>query len=139
MSTPKTQSRKQIIDAVIRVLTKDDRVVFAYLYGSMVSEGKGNDIDVAVFPESMADCYSLAVDLKIDLHKATGMPPETFDIRVIGDLIEKGDIFSLLYLRNVLDGGRILVDKDHDVRADFLERYGLKFRECEGLIQEVLA
>ena len=139
MSTPKTQSRKQIIDAVIRVLTKDDRVVFAYLYGSMVSEGKGNDIDVAVFPEYQADCYSLAVDLKIDLHKATGMPPETFDIRVIGDLIEKGDIFSLLYLRNVLDGGRILVDKDHDVRADFLERYGLKFRECEGLIQEVLA
>ena len=139
MLTPKTQSREQIVDAVIRVLAKDDRVIFAYLYGSMVCEGKGNDIDVAVFPESQADSYSLAVDLKIDLHQATGMPPDAFDVRVIGDLIEKGDIFGLLYLRNVLDGGRILVDKDRDVRADFLERYGLKFRECEGLIQEVLA
>jgi hypothetical protein len=36
-------------------------------------------------------------------------------------------------LWNVLDGGRILVDNDHYVRADFLENYGLKFRECEGL------
>ena len=139
MPTPITQSREQLIDDVIKVLTRDDRVIFAYLYGSMVCEGKGNDIDLAVFPESQADSYSLAVDLKIDLHKATGMPPDTFDVRVIGDLIEKGDIFGLLYLRNVLDGGRILVDKDRDVRADFLERYGLKFRECEGLIQEVLA
>ena len=97
------------------------------------------DIDVAVFPEGQADGYSLAVDLKIDLHKATGISPDSFDVRVIGDLIEKGDLFGLLYLRNVLDNGRILVDKNHDVRADFLERYGLKFRECEGLIQEVLA
>ena len=139
MPTPITQSREQLIDDVIRVLAEDDRVIFAYLYGSMACEGKGNDIDVAVFPEGQADCYSLAVDLKIDLHKATGMPPDTFDVRVIGDLIEKGDIFGLLYLRNVLDGGRIRVDKDRDVRADFLERYGLKFRECEGLIREVLA
>ncbi len=139
MSTPKTQSREQIVDSIIKVFAKDDRVVFAYLYGSMVCEGKGNDIDLAVFPDGQADCYTLAVDLKIDLHKATGIPPEAFDVRIIGDLIEKGDIFTLLYLRNVLDGGRILVDKDRDVRADFLERYGSKFRECEGLIQEVLA
>jgi uncharacterized protein len=129
----------QIIDAVTKVLAKDDRVIFAYLYGSIVYDGKGNDIDIAVFPGGQTDAYSLAVDLKIDLHKETGIPPDTFDVRLIGDLIEKGDIFGLLYLRNVLDGGRILVDKDGDVRADFLERYGLKFRECEGLIQEILA
>jgi len=139
LSIPKTLSGEQLVDAVVKVLAKDDRVIFAYLYGSIVSEGKGNDIDIAVFPASRADAHSLAVDLKIDLHEETGLPPDTFDVRVIGDLVEKGDIFGLLYLRNVLDGGRILVDKDRDVRADFLERYGLKFRECEGLIQEVLA
>jgi predicted nucleotidyltransferase len=139
LSTPKTPYSEQVADAVVKVLANDDRVVFAYLYGSMVCEGTGNDIDLAVFPRSQADSHSLAVDLKIDLHKETGMPPEAFDVRVIGDLIETGDIFALLYLRKVLDGGRILVDKDRDVRADFLVRYGLKYRECEGLIQEVLA
>ena len=139
MSTPIIPSSIPIVDAVTKVLAKDDRVIFAYLYGSMVCEGAGNDIDVAVFPEGQADGYSLAMDLKIDLHKATGIPPDTFDVRVIGDLIETGDLFALLYLRNVLEGGRILVDKAPEIRANFLERYGLKFRECEGLIQEVLA
>ena len=139
MPTPITQSREKLIDDVIKVLTRDDRVIFAYPYGSMVCEGTGNDIDLAVFPEGQADSFSLAVDLKIDLHKAAGMPPDAFDVRVIGNLFETGDIFSLLYLRNVLEGGRILVDKDHDVRADFLERYGIKVRECEGLIREVWA
>ena len=139
LSTPKTLYSEQVVDAIVKVLAKDDRVIFAYLYGSMVCEGTGNDIDLAVFPESQADSYSLAVDLKIDLSKATGMPPDTFDVRILNEIIEKGDIFALLYLRNVLEGGQLLVDKAPEIRADFLERYGLKFRECEGLIQEVLA
>lgn len=139
MSTPRTLSNEQMVDALVKLLARDDRVIFAYLYGSMAREGKGNDIDVAVFPASRTDPDLLAVDLKINLHSQTGMPPDVFDIRILGNLIEKGDIFSLLYLRSVLDGGRILVDKDRDLRADFLERYGVKFRECEGLIQEVLA
>jgi len=57
----------------------------------------------------------------------------------LNSLVEHGDIFGLLYLRNVLRAGRILVDKDPKARSDFLERYGTRFRECEGLMQEVLA
>jgi predicted nucleotidyltransferase len=57
-----------MVDAVVKVLAEDDRVIFAYLYGSMACEGTGNDIDVAVFPKSQIDSYSLAVDLKFDLH-----------------------------------------------------------------------
>ena len=41
MPTPITQSPEQLIDDVIRVLAEDDRVIFAYLYGSMACEGKG--------------------------------------------------------------------------------------------------
>ena len=64
LSTSKTLSSEQVVDAVVRVLAKDDRVIFAYLYGSMVCEGKGNDIDIAVFPEIQADCYSKTICLK---------------------------------------------------------------------------
>jgi hypothetical protein len=39
----------------------------------------------------------------------------------------------------MLKVGRMLVDKNPRAHADFLERYGTRFRECEGLIQEVLA
>ena len=90
LSTPKTLYSEQVVDAIVKVLAKDDRVIFAYLYGSMVCEGTGNDIDLAVFPESQADSYSLAVDLKIDLHKETGMPPDTFDVRILNEIIERG-------------------------------------------------
>jgi hypothetical protein len=54
-------------------------------------------------------------------------------------IIEHGDVFALLYLRNVPSEGNVLVDKAPDARSDFIERYGTRFRECEGLMQEVLA
>ena len=72
------------------------------------------------------------------MHEITGVSPDAFDIRILNDILVKGDIFAILYLRNVLEDGRILVNKAHEIHADFLERYGTKFRECDGPIQEVL-
>lgn len=60
-------------------------------------------------------------------------------IDILDGIIEKGDLFALRYLKNVLEGGRFLVNKVPDTHADFIEHYGFKFRECEGLIQEVMA
>ena len=136
---PLIKRDKQIIGNIVQALEKDDRVVFAYLYGSMVSEENGHDIDIGVYAKHHVDSESLAVDLKIEMHRKTGLPPEAFDVRLLGEIMAQGDVFGLLYLKNIVEGGKILVDKDSDVRAEFLERYGLRFRECEGLIQEVLA
>jgi hypothetical protein len=44
----------------------------------------------------------------------------------------------LLYLKNVLEANRLLLDKLPAARADLLERYGSRFRECEGFMQEVV-
>lgn len=132
-------SSRQLIDAITKLLDENERVVFGYLYGSIISEGSGNDIDIAVFQEHQTDNTSLSVDIKIDLYRETGISADAFDVRIVNEIIDKGDIFALLYLKNVLEGGQILVDKKPEIRAAFLERYGFKFRECEGLIQEVLA
>lgn len=129
----------ELLDSILEVLEKDDRVVFAYLYGSMVTEGDGNDIDIAVFSVAEASTHELSADLKVGLHLATGVVADRFDVRILNPLIENGDLLALLYLRNVLDGGQVLVDKDPSLRGDVLERYGTRFRECEGLMQEVLA
>lgn len=127
-----------LINAVSEVLSKDRRVLFAYLYGSFAEVRAGNDIDLAIYALEAAEPYGLSADLKIKLHKKTGLPPETFDIRIINDLAKKGDAFALLYLRNVLDVNRLLFDKDSSVRADFLERYGSRFKECVGFMQELV-
>ena len=128
----------QFIQVVISALSEDSRVLFAYLYGSVAARQEGNDIDIAIYAIPHADHHQLSADLKIALHKKTGLSPETFDIRVINELAEQGDIFGLLYLKNLLSSNRLLIDKDPDTRADFLYRYGLRFRECESLMQEVV-
>ncbi len=130
---------KNLIEAVVNVLARDTRVVFAYLYGSSASGLSGRDMDIAVYLKNQADPYRSSADLKYLLYRETGLGPDIFDVRVLNKIDEHGDLFGLLYLKNVLEQGRILVDKDPDVRAHFLERYGLRYRECEGLIQEVLA
>ena len=81
----------------------------------------------------------LAVDLKIELSRRTGLPPDGFDIRVLNGVLGSGDLFGLLYLKRVLTDGILLFDKSPDSRSDFIEQYGMKYRECEGLIAEVLA
>lgn len=127
-----------VVNAAKEVLSEDRRVLFAYLYGSFAEVQEGNDIDLAVYALEGAEPFALSADLKIALHKKTGLPPERFDIRIINGLAEKGDAFGLLYLMNVLDANRLLLDKDPSVRADFLERYGSRFKECEGFIQELV-
>jgi predicted nucleotidyltransferase len=112
--------------------------VFAYLYGSFVESPQGRDIDIAVYAREDEDPFGLSADLKIALHKATGLPPDIFDVRIINDLEKQADPFGLLYLKNVLHKDGLLVDKDPSARADFLERYGTRYRECEGFIAEVV-
>lgn len=133
------EQHNDFISAAVKVLSVDERILFAYLYGSSVSGEKGNDIDIGVYTKANEDPHRLSADLKIAFHKETGLTPDAFDVRILNGLNKRSDIFGLLYLKNVLGDGRVLVDKVPDVRSDFLERYGLRFRECEGLIQEVLA
>jgi predicted nucleotidyltransferase len=132
-------SEKLPINTIVEILENEDRVLFAYLYGSVATGEKGNDIDIAIYSATDADPHKLSADLKVNLHKKTGIAPDSFDVRILNALVERGDIFGLLYLRNVLQAGRILVDKNPKAHGDFLERYGTRFRECEGLMQEVLA
>jgi predicted nucleotidyltransferase len=132
-------SKNPPINSIIETLENEDRVLFAYLYGSTAAREKGNDIDIAIFSITGVDPHKLSSDLKVNLHKKTGIAPDNFDVRILNTLVERGDIFGLLFLRNVLKEDRILVDKNTKVRGDFLELNGTRFRECEGLMQEVLA
>jgi len=54
-------------------------------------------------------------------------------------LLKKGDLFSLLYLKEVLSLGSLLIDNNFSERAAFIEAFGMKYRECQGLIAEVCA
>ena len=127
------------LNAIRSVLAQNPSIVFAYLYGSSQSCDVYNDIDIAVYSKDDPPPLGLSVDLRIALSEKTGRAPDQFDVRVINHLLKKGDLFALLYLNDVLGRGRVLVDKDFQQRASFIEAFGMKYRECEGLIAEVLA
>jgi predicted nucleotidyltransferase len=120
------------------VLEKNPAIVFAYLYGSAKDSVAYNDIDIAVYSKEEIDPLRLSADLKIELSDNASRGPDSFDVRVINHLLDKGDLFSLLYLSDVLNEGLVLVDCDFAKRAEFIEAFGMKYRECEGLIAEVL-
>jgi predicted nucleotidyltransferase len=120
------------------ILVKDERVVFVYLYGSFAEGEKYKDLDIAVYSIAGCDALLLSTDLKIALHEHTGMAPDFFDVRVINGILDHGDLFSLLYLKHIFATNQLLLDKDFDARTDFIEKYNMKYRECEGLIEEVL-
>lgn len=127
-----------IIDTIRNVICEDDRVLFAYVYGSFAERGTGNDIDIAVYGAEGEDIFKLSTDLKVALHERTGLSPDHFDVRILNGLVEHGNIFALLYLRNVLNGQRLLLNRNSNAHADVLEHYGTRYRECEGLMQELL-
>jgi hypothetical protein len=110
------------LKAIKQILAQNPFVVFAYFYGSSKDSEVYNDIDIAVFSTPDSNPFRLSVD-----------------VRVINHLIRKGDLFSLLYLRDVLSQGELLLDNDFPQRASFIEAFSMKYRECEGLIAEVCA
>ena len=128
-----------ILKSIKHVLSRDSRVVFVYLYGSAISAQEYNDIDIAVYAKPNCDPLLVSADIKIALSEVTDFAPDVYDVKIINDLLEIGDVFSLLYLKEVLEHGKLIVDKEYDLRTDFIEAYGMKYRECEGLIAEVLA
>ncbi|MEK6813671.1 MAG: nucleotidyltransferase domain-containing protein [Nitrospirota bacterium] len=111
------------------VLQRDARVVFAYLYGSTLDSQEPRDIDIAVCISRPEDPFRVAADLKVEISRETGLRADFLDIRVIND------VDDLLYLRNVL-GGRLLVDKDPELRGAFLESFAMKYRASEGILAE---
>ena len=136
----KNSSQKEdLIKVIGRTLDDDQRVVFAYLYGSAVDEDASyHDIDIAVYAADQTEPHRLSADLKIALHKRTRLPADFFDIRIINDILKTGNAYSFIFLKNVFSANHMLVDKNREIRTDFLEAYAIKYRECEGFIQEVV-
>jgi predicted nucleotidyltransferase len=128
-----------MVNVITNVLKQKPSVVFAYLYGSSMDSDSYNDIDIAIYAIPESDPFRLSADLKLALAEKTGKSPDLFDIRVINHLLTKGDLFSLLYLKEVLSLGSLLIDNNFSERAAFIEAFGMKYRECQGLIAEVCA
>ncbi len=122
----------KFIQPVINVLEKDTRVFFAYLYGSIIHEEQYGDIDIGAYISDIDESIGVSSDLKVALSVATGISPDKFDIQIINTAD------NLFFLQHVLNG-QLLVDKNPDLRGNFIESFSMRYRESEGILREAFS
>ncbi len=126
------------IEKIKEVLKKDERIVFAYIFGSY-AEGDKNfrDVDIGIYckEDFLEKPFEVTSDLKVALYRETSEPADLFDIVIINFLFNSEELDSLILLGEIFDGV-LLVDRDPDLRTDLIERISRMFLEAEGLMKE---
>jgi len=95
-----------------KALAKNDRIKFAYLFGSYAENNTTSlsDVDVAVYTDKVLH-VSEKLQLIHELGKKSGV--ENLDIVFLNDRR------NLLLMDEIIRNGLVLVDKDSDVRDEF--------------------
>lgn len=127
--------RQKLVRLIKDVLSRDDRLLFAYLYGSFVTEKIFRDIDVGVYvKDTRGTPFVITSDLMVALSRASrnqgmNIPADQFDVQVINEA-------PFTFLMRIFREGMLLLDRDPDVRTDLMESVSRKYRECIGLLRE---
>lgn len=106
------QSQKDnIIKDIVSALTKYDKIVLAYVFGSFIQSDNFSDIDLAVLikKETLAVSLDFELNLEIALEDIVYYP---VDVRVL-------NYAPLSFCENVIRHGRVVLERDANLRADF--------------------
>ena len=124
-----------MLNLLKKALTQDERVIFAYAYGSFVKEQSFRDIDVGIYVKNPEENpFVISSDLKTQLSRAgkkenIDLTADQFDIQIINHA-------PFTFLKRVFKEGILLVDRDPELRTDLVEYVSSKYRECAGLLAE---
>lgn len=127
--------KEKIFDLIKLVLAKDDRLAFAYAYGSFVIEESFRDVDIGIYVKNREENpFVISSDIKTQLSNLAkkedlNLTADHFDVKVINDA-------PFTFLKRVFKEGVLLIDNDPDLRTDIVEYVSLKYRECTGLLAE---
>lgn len=118
--------KEAIRQRLVSVLSRQEAVVFAYLYGSFVLEGWFADVDVGVYvrPDCLQghSALDVAFSLADTLEKEVGLPA---DVQILNT--------APLALKWEILRGQPLVNRDPMLRADFIEQTTLAWWDTEIL------
>ena len=127
--------KETILNLIKEILGKDNRIVFAYVYGSFVKEESFRDIDLGIYVINRDENpFIISSDIQIQLShvakkRGVNIIADHFDVRIINDA-------PFTFLKRVFKEGVLLVDNDPDLRTNIVEYVSLKYRECAGLLAE---
>ncbi len=128
--------RDKLLTLMKNALGEDDRVVFAYAYGSLIGEDSFRDVDIAIYvKEYQENCFVITSDIKKELSRLAkkeglNLPADRFDVQIINPAL-------FTFLKRIFKEGVLLVDRNPELRTDLVEYVSLKYRECAGLLAEM--
>jgi predicted nucleotidyltransferase len=128
-------NKEKLLNLLKEVILKDERVIFAYVYGSFVKEQSFRDIDLGIYvKDSEENPFVFSADIKTKLSRAVkrenmDFTADQFDVQIINHA-------PFTFLRRIFKDGILLVDHAPELRTDLVEYVSLKYRECAGLLAE---
>jgi predicted nucleotidyltransferase len=127
--------KEKLLKLLKEVLAKDERVIFAYIYGSFVKEQSFRDIDIGIYVKnSEENPFVISSDVKTQLSRIfkkenINSTADHFDVQIINHA-------PFTFLKQVFKEGILLIDHDPELRTDLIEYVSSKYRECAGLLAE---
>jgi len=112
-------TKDHIIDSVRKALAEMKETLFAYLHGSFLEGGAFRDIDIGVYTSCKVDTLKYESDVSFAMSEKIGYPVE---VRIINDA-------PVAFQMAVLRKGAVLKDTDREIRTDFIEDVGRRYRE----------
>lgn len=124
------KEKEVLTEKISDILKAKEYILFAYIFGSFVSDDEVKDIDVGVFISSVENKSPLKLELKLEgeIEDAIHIP---VDIRIINNAPS-----SFIY--NVLKGGIVIVDNNKSLRSDFEGLVYKKYFDFQHLRNEYL-
>jgi len=135
MNTLSASKREKITTILTKVLNSEEGVTFAYLYGSFVTDNFFRDIDIFIYTSEDKDFFVYPVNVKEKLFDAVAKSGidtfvvDSFDVRIIND-----DPYDIMI--DILREGRLIVDKEPDIRKDYIERISDEYRVNYFILDE---
>ena len=124
------KEKEVLAEKISDILKAKEYILFAYIFGSFVSEDGFKDIDIGVFISGVESKSPLKLELKLEgeIEDAIHIP---VDIRIINNGPP-----SFIY--NVLKCGIVIVDNNKSLRSDFDGLVYKKYFDFQHLRNEYL-
>jgi len=105
--------KESILKDIASALERHDEIVLAYVFGSFIHSDTFSDIDIGVLTaENIDSCLDFEFSLEIEIEDIVNYP---IDVRVINNA-------PLSFCQNVIRHGRVILERDANMRADFMGR-----------------
>lgn len=120
------EDKERIIDTLKGVLSKENKVVLAFLYGSFLDDGPFRDIDIGVFvkdPSVLPPLYEMELEVNLEEAIDKAFP---VDARVINKAP-----FTFAY--HVIQG-KLLLCRDDSLFADLVTTIARKYHDIQPLL-----